>query len=172
MAALPAWVGGVPGGGLLLLGAIVFHADMAWDRALTCTLFLAGALGLALVAAGGRYRRAPGRRPPQRPHPGPARGGRPGAVSRPAWWQRLLPLWRLILAGPVAGAAALAGAVLLAAHGPGDAADRLICAGLAAPLLWAAAGCWGLCAHHPGRAALGLSLLLGLLAAPLAWGMI
>lgn len=171
-ASLPAWVGAVPGGGLLLLGAVLLHTGAAWDLALTCALFLVGGLGLAVVAAGGRYRPSPGRRASQS-----RRAPRAGAVTPPPGWRASLSpmarlaVARLVLAGPVAGAAALAGAALLAAHGPGDAADRLISAGLAAPLLWAGLGTWGLCAHRPGRAAAGLSLLLAVLVAPLAWGM-
>lgn len=146
--------GGSPGltiAGWTTLGLSAFAwraADMGWDMALAYAALNFSLAGLARLAFGldvrPRRRAASGRVAAGEP-PQPTRIG--GAI------------WRAVLVGPLAGAAALGAAVLIAIRAPWGQADRLVAAGFLLPLLWAAGGVWAISDPRSTRATGGLALL-------------
>lgn len=114
---------------------------------------------LLLVAAS--YTRRPRR--PRRTREAAAEPRRPGRVRR--------GVARTLLAGPLAGVAAMAAGLGYAVSGPGLEQDRLIIGGLLVPFAWAAAMTFALAASRLGRAGLALLLVtLGGVAAAFAPG--
>lgn len=105
----------------------------------------AASVGVLLVVAQGRVRRA--MRAPRDRAPEPL-GGRSRLGRGVA---------RALLAGPLSFAAAFAVAAVWAAWAPGDARTRVMVAGLILPLAWAAAIAWALADQRLTRAGAGLT---------------
>ena len=128
-------------------------SGMAWDKAialaaLTPSLF---ALGLLAGGAAAAMQSAP-RQASRRSLVEPPRSATPRA------WARRVASG--VCVGPLAGAAALGLAAVMAAHGPGDAPDRLVAAELTTPIAWAAGGVWATTDRRTWRVGAGLAAIL------------
>jgi hypothetical protein len=120
---------------------------VAWDKAWTYAGLALCLAPLPLLASGAEWRRTRARRQ-REPEalPAPRRPGRN--------WRTLA---RVILAGPVAGAASVGLAAAIALRAPLGEADRLILAGFVLPAAWAVCGVWATTDGRLIRAALGLA---------------
>lgn len=134
---------------LLAAAAVSWRATgPAWDKAialaaLTPSLVALTTLALGAEVAGARARKAP-RNETVVELP----------VGVPARWTNFV---RFLLAGPLAGAAALGVATLVALRAPWVDADRLVAAGFLLPLGWAAGCIWATTDTRPLRVAAGLA---------------
>lgn len=160
-------------------GLVAWHrAGLGWDEALAYAmlapcliafLFLAHRMGwgaaLASVSrAGTREYRASAR---ARAEPAESERGPAGRRPSPAQAARTAPVatgWstrgvaQALLAGPLALAAALGLAALIALRAPWVAADRLVTAGFLLPIAWAAGAIWATMDSKLTRVAVTLSL--------------
>ena len=123
----------------------------AWDKAVAFAAVVPSLAVVALLLREMDVGRARRRERPTR---------ETAAVESPAssgsLWRGLA---RTALAGPAAGAAALALAVMVARRAPWSEADRLVAAGFLLPCAWAAAGVWATTDTRLGRVGAGLVVL-------------
>lgn len=131
--------GGAPlvlrGAFLILLGVAPWRASgVAWDMAIALTLLTVTLVALCGVALEGDFK------------PGRARTRATRDIQPAELPSASGPLWRglarTLLAGPLAGAAALALATAVALRMPWPLADRVVAAGFILPMAWAIGGVW------------------------------
>ena len=134
----------------LALGPIGWRLTGAgWDKACGLALMAPSLVAVAVLACTADLPSRPARsRLPNEAALEPSGAG--------AWWRTIV---RALCVGPLAGAAAVGCAAALALKAPWGAADRLVAAGMTAPVIWAAAAVWATTDARLLRIGLGLGAL-------------
>jgi hypothetical protein len=150
-------------GWLVLLGGIsAWHnTGVAWDEATALAALVPSLIAFALLARHAEWR-------PARPNarrtlePTVLEPGAAGPPPMPGQYRNdrahVRTISRIILAGPLALAAALGLAAVIALHAPTLAANRLVTAELCLPLAWAIGAVWTTMTDNLTRVAVVLTL--------------
>ncbi len=135
---------------VLFAGIYAWHGTgIGWDEATALAALTPSLMALALLARHAEWQparpNAPRTREPTAPEPRVA-----SSLGR--------DVFRFILAGPLALAAALGLTALIALHAPTLEPDRLVTAGLCLPLAWAIGAVWATMTDNLTRVAVVLAL--------------
>jgi hypothetical protein len=153
-------------GWLVLLGGVCawHNAGVAWDEATALAALAPSLIAFMLLARHAEWRPAqPNARRTREPAVLERRTAGPSPMPGQHRYDRARGrnLSRIILAGPLALAAALGLAAVIALHAPTLDANRLITAELCLPLAWAIGAVWATMTDNLTRVALVLALTAG-----------